>query len=447
MYNSKHINKISNIEAEKDVLASIISGNSQSSEIFGLLKPEHFHDKLNSIVYKTLTKLNDLGESFDYTNIIEQSETEIEPNYFYELQREVTKPLIKAMLIHDKWQARQLIKIAKDIIQNVQDSDSDIQDQTDKAISNLKSITDLSMLQEDITLHGSLEDIISSIQERIGKQEETLRSDYFPSFNKYTGGLRAGDFISLSGKDKAGKTTLAYSLALDFAINRNIPIGIFSLEMTKETLAWKAISLECEVEYQKLRNPNGYKNDITTQLTKSELEQVALKAQRRFSKTKIYTVDQVLNERQIKTKIKKWQKDNDVQFVVIDYIGLVPSSIKFDNREREIAYLSRFFKLLAHELKITLLVLSQQNRQGEIAESKGLDRDSDFAFSIKKPLEEGIQTATIGELNVNFSETDFLVTLERSRHSAQGKQFLATYVGDKQTSFRELELFKSRETI
>lgn len=441
MHNSKHINKFSNIEAEKDVLGSLLDGHFSTSEIFGLLKPEHFYDKIHAVIYRSLQKLQDLGLSFDYANLIEQSEGELHPKHLIGLEmRSTVKPIIKAMLVHDKWHLRQLVKIAQDIIQDVEDSDADVQDRTEQAIQNLKAITDLSMLQNDITLYASLEDVLSAIKNRIGKQEESLRSEYFPSFNKYTGGLRLGDFISLSGKDKAGKTTWAYSLALDFAINRRVPIGIFSLEMTKEVLAWKAISLECEIEYQKLRNPNGYKNDLSTQLSEEELEEVALKAQRRFVQTKIYTVDQVLNERQIKTKIKKWQKDNGVQLVVVDYIGLVPSSIRFDNREREIAYLSRFFKLLAHELRITLLVLSQQNRQGEIAESKGLDRDSDFAFSIKKPLEEGIQTATIGDNQVSFTETDFLITLERSRHSAQGKHFLATYVGEKETSFRELDL-------
>jgi len=89
-------------------------------------------------------------------------------------------------------------------------------------------------------------------------------------------------------------------------------------------------------------------------------------------------------------------------------------------------------------LKITILVLSQQNRQGEIAESKGLDRDSDFAFSIKKPTEEGILSIinSTGQ-SITMQDNHFLVTLERSRHSQQGKQFITSYID---TKFREIDL-------
>jgi len=429
--NPKQLKKTQNLEAEKDVVSALLSEHPASSEIMSLLKPEYFSDRRNGVIFSAVQRLTDLGEHIDMANIFEK-EADLPLEYAYELQRETKNPLSKAMIVHDKWTLRELIKTAQQIIDSASTSEMDVKDQTDVAIENIKSITDVNYLKKDATLYASLEDVFGLVQQRMEDRGSSLKSTYFPSFNRFTGGLKDGDYVSLSGKDKAGKTSLAYSLALDFALNKGIPVGIFSLEMTKDTLACKAISLECNVDYLKLRNPTG-----ENKLTKEELSEIAQHSHRVFAKSKIYTCDEILNERQIRSKIKQWQKDYGVRFVVIDYIGLIPTTGNFNNREREVAYLSRFFKLVSHELKMTILVLSQQNRNGEIAESKGLDRDCDFAFSIKKPIEEGISELKTKTRNIKLEEDHFLVTLERSRHSAQGKQFVVTYF---ENTFRELDL-------
>lgn len=432
---TKQLKKTNNIEAEKDVLSALLNEHYSTSEILGLLKPEYFYDRRNGVIFSAVQRLHDLGEVIDIANIFEQ-EPDLSLEYAYELQREVKNPLAKAMIVHDKWTLRELIKTAQMVIDNANSSEMDVKDQTDLAIDNIKKITDINYLKKDSTLYGSLEEVFGNVKKRMEDKHDGLKSTYFPSLNRFTGGFRDGDYISLSGKDKAGKTSLAYSLALDYALNKHIPVGIFSLEMTKDTLACKAISLECNVEYLKLRNPNG-----EAKLSNEELTEIAIQANRTFARSKIYTCDDLMNERQIRGKIKLWQKEYGVRFVVIDYIGLIPTTGRFDNREREVAYLSRFFKLVSHELGTTILVLSQQNRQGEIAESKGLDRDSDFAFSIKKPLEEGINSIKVKkggiERSFDMEENYFLVTLERSRHSAQGKQFIVSYF---ENTFRELDL-------
>jgi replicative DNA helicase len=132
-----------------------------------------------------------------------------------------------------------------------------------------------------------------------------------------------------------------------------------------------------------------------------------------------------------------------VKFFVIDYIGLMPSSQKHDSREREIAYLSRFLKLTAQELGIIICALSQQNREGDIAESKALERDADFAFTIYKPSEDKIETMkmVVGGIkqDIRINEDDHLVTLKRSRHGKQGRQFMCSFVDN---TFVERELIQ-----
>ena len=185
--------------------------------------------------------------------------------------------------------------------------------------------------------------------------------------------------------------------------------------MSQDVLDWKALSLELGVDYNKLRNPRGYNNAPETELTEEELQHLAVDAGRKFVRSKIYTCDSVLNEMQIKAKMKKWMKDYGIKFFVIDYIGLIPSSQKHDSREREIAYLSRFFKLTAQEMQVIIVVLSQQNREGDIAESKALERDADFAFTIYKPFDDGIESIKMNfgdrRENIPLTDNDYIITL------------------------------------
>lgn len=426
-----------NIQAEKIVLASLIFQHSDSQKIIELLKKEHFYDSRNSYLYDTICRLLDLGMVVDLVLLYEQAkaddkENEISLSFLDSIGGDVPlRPLYHARLLYEKWVSRKLIETSQKIIERAYSESEDVFDLASTSAEEIQNVLEGITPAEEQNLYDRLEKVFLDVKDRMTKEtDDSLQSTYFPTLNKWTGGIRMGDFIQISGKDKHGKTTLAYTLMLDLAINSKVPVGIFSLEMENEVLSWKAISLECEIDYQKLRNPKGLKNGMDN-LTANELDKAALKAQRRFNRTRIYTCDKVLNERQIKAKMKKMIKEYGVKFFVVDYIGLIPTTGKFESREREIAYLSRFFKLACKDLGVSICVLSQQNREGKIAESKGLDRDCDFAFSIRKPSEDGITKLKIEGTDINIGEDDFIVTIDRSRHGYQGRQLLASYHGNK----------------
>ncbi len=434
-------NKIpQNIEAEKIVLTALIFQHGESQKIIELLKKEYFHDKRNSYLFEVISRMLDAGMVVDHVMLHEQAKTdnkedEISFDYLMEVDKEVpNKPFYHARLLYEKWVLRKLIETSQKIIDRAYEGSEDVFDLASASAEEINNVLNGIIPLEEQNLYDRLPKIFEDIKNRMTSEDgNSLQSSYFPTLNKWTGGIRAGDFIQISGKDKHGKTTVAYTLALDFAINQKIPVGVFSLEMENEVLSWKAISLECDIAYQKLRNPKGLKSS-TENLTVDELDKVGLKAQRRFYKTKIYVCDKVLNERQIKAKMKKMIKEYGVKFFMVDYIGLIPTTGKFETREREIAYLSRFFKLACKELSVSICVLSQQNREGKIAESKGLDRDCDFAFSIRKAIEEGITKLKIEGTEIDIGENDFVLTVDRSRHGYQGRSTIVSYLGNK---FRE----------
>ena len=430
------------VETENYIISCMLSDNSCIDKIQAILKPDCFYDPENRQYCKNIFDLYNSGievTPLSLHNIMKDSELSI----FISMSNSassVSNAEYSARVIYEKFMKRNLIKVAKDILIEVEDETRDIFDLITESSNSINSVVD-SLPNPDSTLYERLPDILQQIKNRmVSKSHEGLESTYFPSFNKYTGGILPGEMISLSGKDKSGKTTFAYKLVLDFAINSNIPIGIFSYEMNQRILDWKALSLETGIKFNKLRNPNGYFLDPNTKLTEKELENVAIISNRKFRNTEIYTCDKVLNEQQIRSKIKGWMKDFDVKFFLIDYIGLIPTVKKHETREREISYLSRYFKGVTQDLGINLMILSQQNREGGIAESLGLERDPDFAFTIHKPAEEGITSIKINGQSFAVDENDFIITLKRNRMDVQNKQFIVGYTRDN----RFCELDKTR---
>ena len=421
----------SNIEAEKQLLGSILLDNENIGNVIELLKPECFYYAPNRIIYKAILDLYNENIVADTVSVFEKLKGTVNPADIAKCTQDISSAAnagYLARVVYEKYMRRELIKTAEEIIKGNEDESKDVFELLSEAQNKISVVTE-NISQSEKNLFDRLDEIIGSLKSRLVSDDDSLQSEYFPTLNKITNGFRKGNMISLSGKDKTGKSTFAYKLTLDFAVNSKIPVGIFSFEMSQEVLDWKALSLETGINYNKLRNPKGWNE--ATRLSESEIDNLALQAGRKFYRTKIYTCDKVLNELQIKAKMKKWIKEYGVEFFVIDYIGLIPTAKKIETREREVSYLSRFFKTTTAELNTRTLILSQQNRAGELAESLGLERDPDFALTIQKPFEEGVRQIKLNSGDeqqiFDLTENDFLVTLKRSRHGKQGNQFLVGY--------------------
>lgn len=267
-----------------------------------------------------------------------------------------------------------------------------------------------------------LPDYLGNLEKEITGNGDSLTSQKFPSLNNLTGGLNEGNVLTISGAWKQGKTTFGLELILDFALTQNVPIGIFSLEMNQKELYDKILSSKLKISYEHLRNPK--------KLTTDEKQRL-IEATQKFNSSNIFICAKNLNEIKIKTKTKEWIKKKGVKCILIDYIGLIETSKKFNIREQEVAYLSKFIKNLASELSISVILLAQLNREGEknpkssnLAESISIARDSDFVFTIFKPFELGVKELRINNGSLSLNENHFMVRLSNSRHSKQGKEFL-----------------------
>ena len=282
----------------------------------------------------------------------------------------------------------------------------------------------------------SLPEIIERMENERKGLGDSLTSLHFPSFNHCTKGLLPGNLCTIAGAWKAGKTTFALNLILDISFKNDIPIGIFSLEMTKIEIERKILSMYTETDYGKIRDPKS--------LTDIEFEQLKQSAIKKFSNSKIYLNNKILNsENEIRSITKQWIKKFGVKIILIDYIGLIKTAQRnknLENRERELSHISQFLKHFAMELHIPIISVAQLNRQGlinpsseNLAESIGIARDSDFIFTIYKPLKNN--EIKIDDKIIPIKENYFVVKLADSRHTQSGKQFILEIVNG---SFREL---------
>lgn len=431
---------IQNLESENYILGCMVIENGCIDIVREIIKPEHFSISQNQLLCKIIYQMYENKIPIDTISLYENSKNEISAITISKITENINSTAntrYHTAVIYEKYLRRNLLKLLEGLKTETLEESGDIFEQINEVKTKLdESLQGVS--EKETHLYERLETVFRNIEKRMKeKTTSALTSIYFPSFNRFTAGLLPGEMLSLSGKDKAGKTTFAYRLALDFAINSQMPVGIFSYEMIEEVLDWKAIAMETGIDFMKLRNPHGFYNDPNSKLTKEEFEKTIAISARRFHGTKIYICDRVLNELQIKAKMKIWINNYGVKFFLIDYIGLIPTTRKFDNREREVSYLSRFFKQVTKEFRTNTLILSQQNRDGDIAESMGLQRDPDFAFTIQKPYDEEMQSIKINGDSFTMTENDFIVTLKRSRFGKQKKQFIVGYTSE--NKFMELD--------
>ncbi len=282
-------------------------------------------------------------------------------------------------------------------------------------------INELLIAEDNIRIDKSFTDklpeILSNIENRMSGNEYSLNINSIPSLNIATGGILLSNLITVAGFTGQGKTYFVLNVMLDLA-KQGIPVGFISLEQSEQEISDRLIGILGGIPSEKLRNPKRLSKDEMSRITLSNLSK---------NKLPFYINDRPLTEADIKQKIKYWRDRFHVKVVCIDYLGLIQSRAKFTTRERELTHYSEFLKLTAKELDVAIIVLSQLNRSGKeapiitnLAESIGLARESDFLFTIYKPIEYGLKT----DGRIKFNDSHFILRCEKNRHNKHKKQIL-----------------------
>lgn len=404
---------------ERAVIGGILEKTSLLPTAYELLKPEHFSDINCRKIYSAMLDLysddKQISEVALYrdADIDYQRLLDISGDFF---STETFDRDIK--FVYESALRREGKRILERQLKGV--DSGDIFEWIDETTDKVSGIAqELHAITSDRQIKDEIETTIAEVEERItSDNENVLKTDTFPSVNSMiNGGFMLGNMVAISGREKDGKTAFAYRLALDFILNE-IPTAIFNYEVNKRESYWRLFSYESGTDYNSFRNPRGSGVNFT------EVQKDLI---RKFHNTTAFVYDKSYSDVELVSKLKLIKSKYGIKVAVIDYIGLIPTTRKYETREKEVANLSRQFKQLAKELDMLLIVISQRNRQDDIAESLALQRDSDFAFVVKNPTQYDTSVIKYRGEDLVFDEGQFFIYLSHSRHSVSGGYMKAKY--------------------
>jgi replicative DNA helicase len=277
-------------------------------------------------------------------------------------------------ILRDKWTLRKIMRHSAEIQAKIMDEHHDSEMILDEYESGALSIRSKS------TADRSIRDVVRSAMDAL----ESVYSHQGAVGGITTGlvdldrkldGLHAGDLVILAGFPGTGKTTLAVNICEHIAMDLGLPIGIFSLEMSAESIATRILASRSRLNTRTIRHG---------QTSEYDFSKIALAAGKLSHAPVIVSDVSDLTITQCRAKARQWeQKNPTLALIVVDYIQLMMSPSKTDNREQEIARISTGLKAMARELGVTVLALSQLNDDGKLRESRRIGQDADVVMRLE----------------------------------------------------------------
>ena len=402
-------------ELEEAVLGAILIEKDAISYVSDILKTDSFYVDAHSTIFRVIQELFGKSQPIDLLTVTEELRKtgkleEVGGAYYLsELTNKVASSAnveYHARIVIQKFIQRELIRISNDIIRDAYEDTTDVFDLLDTAEKRIYEITDKN-LRNSIQGIGQL--VSKSILQIDGliNREDGLLEDSVPSgyleLDKMTSGWKATDLVIIAARPSMGKTAFVLNLARNAAVDFNMPVAIFSLEMGAVQLAKRLISLECEIDAQKVAN--GKMTDNEYSILRDKVE--------KLSSSPIYINDQpAINVYELRAQCRRLQNAHGIKMIIIDYLQLMSGGgDKGMNREQEISNISRSLKGLAKELNIPVIALSQLNRSVEtrggdkkpqlsdLRESGSIEQDADMVMFLYRPeyynLTEGSDGASL----------------------------------------------------
>ena len=381
------------IEAEQAVIGSMLTDSDAVTSAIEVLKSEDFYREDNKEIYEAILNLYNRSEPIDIITVKAELESmgKFEKvgglEYLAELPDKVptTANAMKYIkIVEEKSTLRRLIKTANEIIElgySPTEEVDDIMEGAEKKIFNI-------MQEKNQKGYSPLKDVLvesfTKLEELYNrKQHITGVPSGFIELDYRTAGFHGSDLVLIAARPAMGKTAFALNIATYAAVKANIPVAVFSLEMSKEQLVNRILCSEAMVDSNKVRTGKLEEDDWTK----------LAEAIGPLSEAEMYIDDTPgINIMEIRAKCRKLKLEKNIGLVVIDYLQLIQGTNKRGgSREQEISEISRSLKILAKELNIPVIALSQLSRAAEqrpdhrpmlsdLRESGAIEQDADIVM-------------------------------------------------------------------
>jgi len=391
-----------NVDAEKLILGSILTDESAFVQVAGTLEAEDFSLEKHRRIFARMCELHDRDEKIDRitlaNELMKRSELESVDGIGYLVSLDDGLPRIYNLegyvrIVKDKATLRRLIFTSRSLIDRClmgEEEPDDILAAAEESLLRLGESREREVLANPGQIIGEFPGGINAFLDPSTRIRGV--STGFLKFDELTGGLHEGELIILAGRPSTGKTALALNIAQHAATHASLrkTVAVFSLEMSQESLLTRMVCAAARVDQQKFRA--GY-------LNKEERRRLQMAASELVDAPLFVDDSAGINLMDIHAKLRRLKAEHGLDLVVVDYLQLMSGRGRFENRTQEVSHLSRGLKLLAKELSVPMLVLSQlsrapETRPGEhipqlsdLRESGSIEQDADLvAFIYREEL-------------------------------------------------------------
>lgn len=393
------------VDLEEAVIGAMMLEQNAVNTVIDILKPSSFYKEAHARIYAVIISLFQKGEPIDILTVTQglRKSGELEiiggPLYISQLTNRVASTAnieTHARIVAQKFIQRELIRISNEVIKDAYEESTDVFDLLDKAESNLFQVAEGNIRKNYDKMSVLIKTALDQIE--AARQNSTGVSGVpsgFTALDRITSGWQRSDMIVVAARPGMGKTAYVLSMARNMAVEFQIPVAIFSLEMSSVQLVQRLIASETEIDSEKLRKGN---------LQDHEFHQLHNRISR-IAEAPIFIDDTPgLSVFELRAKCRRLKAQHGIQMVIIDYLQLmtVGGESKTGNREQEISTISRSIKGIAKELDVPVIALSQLSRQVEtrggdkrpllsdLRESGAIEQDADIVAFIYRPEYYGI---------------------------------------------------------
>lgn len=380
-------------EAEQAVLGSMLTDQDAVIDAIEVLKPEDFYREDNKYIYEAILNLYNKAEPIDIitvkSELISMGKFEVVGGFEYLGILPDKVPLVAnaeryIKIVEEKALLRQLIKASNELIDLGYAQNEDIEMVMDQAEKKIFDIMQGKNQKGFSPIKDILIETFSEI-EKLYNQKEPITGvpTGFADLDYKTAGLHNSDLILVAARPAMGKSAFALNIAANAAINAKVPVAIFNLEMSKSQLVNRMLCSEAMVDSNKIRTGKIEEDDWAKLAT----------ALGPLSEAPIYIDDTAgISVAEIRAKCRKLKLEKNIGLVVIDYLQLIQGSNRRNgSREQEIAEISRSLKILAKELNVPVIALSQLSRaveqrpdhkpmMSDLRESGSIEQDADIVM-------------------------------------------------------------------
>jgi len=433
-----------NLESEQALLGSVMLKPDGLSDVLDIIAPESFYADKHRLIFQGMVELFSKSEPIDLLSL----STKLKEkgvldrvgggSYLSELVNAVPSASNLphyAHIVQKNSVMRELIDAARAIGELGYEEHLELQDILDQAEKRIFSVTNAPVGHKFISIRQTLGDVWERI-EKLSHHESELRGvpSGFPDLDSHLAGFQKSDLIILAARPSMGKTALALDIARQAATQSNIPVGVFSLEMSAQQLVDRMLAAEGRVDAWKIRT-GKIQSDEDFSRIRDALD--------RLSKAPIFIDDKAMSTvMTMRSVARRLKSEHGLGLLIVDYLQLMAPSRHYESMVQQVTEISRSLKGLARELDIPVIALSQlsravEQRQGrprlsDLRDSGSIEQDADVVMFIHR--EDKQQKSDSARPNIAE------ILIEKHRNGPTGKVEL--YFDEKKTTFLNIEKSK-----